>query len=550
MKNNLFIPLLTVFIIFAVWEVYTSFNADMRFILPSPSQIMMRIWSKPDRFWLHSIVTLKEMAGGIALALITSFPLALLMNGWSPMRFIMQPLFVILQCIPMFVLAPIAVLWFGWSYIAIVIPTALMIFFPLTMNVYKGLGSAPEAYLDYFRINQATIWQTFWKLRLPWAAPYIFSGLRVSVAIAGIGAVAGEWAGGQLGLGVLMLESRRATDLDTTFGGLFCLAGLSLAFYSVLLLMEKGITSLYFRNIRRSMLISLIFIVGFNLAGCQNKEDQLGETKMLLDWLPNPNHVPLYAGIEKGIFRKHGIHLNLMKLSDPSETIPFLTTGQTDLALYYMPETCRAIVNGAKISPVGVLIREPLNGIIFRNNETISRLLDLQGKKIGYCGGGFGQSFLNYLLGKNRIVPSEKINVSFDLVGSLGLKKVDAIYGAYWNIEVPHLNSLGISTNYFTMEQLGFPPYYELIVVALTEKVRVNPGLFDGFSKALQESLDWSKSNPEAAFEIYKKANPDKSEETLVWESKAWNVTYPMLSEKQMIQKDIWENFLEWLKEL
>ena len=123
----------------------------------------------------------------------------------------------------MFALAPLMVFWFGWSYKAIVIPTALMLFFPLTMSIYHGFLSIPRDLLDYFTLHQATPWQLFSKLELPWALPHIIAGLRITVAIAGMGAVAGEWAGGQAGLGLLMLESRRGVDLEMTFAALFCL---------------------------------------------------------------------------------------------------------------------------------------------------------------------------------------------------------------------------------------------------------------------------------------------------------------------------------------
>ncbi len=186
-----------------------------------------------------SVITLKEMFAGFFLALLVAFPLAWTMMRYHSSRSLLQPLFIIIQCIPMFTLAPIMVVWFGWGAMAIIIPTALMIFFPLTLNIYQGLRSTPEDLLEFFHANQATAWQTFFKLRLPWSLPHIFAGFRISAAVAGVSAVAGEWAGAQNGLGVLMLESRRNTDLEITFGALFCLTTISTALYLLILYVEK-----------------------------------------------------------------------------------------------------------------------------------------------------------------------------------------------------------------------------------------------------------------------------------------------------------------------
>ncbi|MFQ5729593.1 MAG: ABC transporter permease, partial [Waddliaceae bacterium] len=241
-KNQIFIvPFLAFLCIFGCWEVFSRIYKDLLFVLPSPSNILFCIWERKDRFLFHTLVTLNEMAGGFLVAFLLAFPLAWIMTLWTASRIVLQPIFVVIQCIPMFTLAPIMILWFDWSYTAIVIPMALMIFFPLTMNIYQGLRSTPKHLVDYFRINEATTWQLFVKLQLPWALPNIFSGIRISTAIAGIGAVAGEWAGAQAGLGLLMLESRRAADLEVTFGALFCLTFLSMFLYIIMILLEKRV---------------------------------------------------------------------------------------------------------------------------------------------------------------------------------------------------------------------------------------------------------------------------------------------------------------------
>lgn len=257
------------------------------------------------------------------------------------------------------------------------------------------------------------------------------------------------------------------------------------------------------------------------LSGCQQPETK--KTRMLLDWLPNPNHVPLYFGQERGIFQKHGIDLELLKISDPSESLAFLATRTVDLALYYMPETYMARRRGARLAIVGYLIRVPLNAFIYRRNEGISNIADLHGKKIGYCVGDFNIVLLKKILKENQIVPSALYNVSFDLVGSLALRHVDVLYGAYWNIEGEHLRSLGVENDYFGLDKFSYPTYDELLVISCEGAACSSPDFIAAFRSALQESIDAAIAHPDKAFEAYARANPDKGDKTLEWERRAWS---------------------------
>jgi len=546
MTKKILFPLLALIFIFGFWEFSTYLYKDQILILPAPSAIVSRLMTKSDRFIFHSRTTFYEMVGGFFLALSISFPFGFLMYLFKGARLVLQPLFIFIQCVPMFALAPIMVIWFGWSYTAIVIPTALMIFFPLTISIYQGLSSTPKDYIDYFRINQATAWQIFYKLQLPSSFPHLFSGFKVASALAGIGAVAGEFAGAKSGLGILMLESRRATDLETTFAALFCLTFMSMGFYLLILLLEKIMIKKRFSSSLMSLLVTALSLT---FVGCQNQNvDEKPTTRLLLDWLPNPNHVPLYVGVEKGIFKQHGIDLEIQKIADPSDAIPYVIAGKADLALYYMPDTVRAIDAGIALKPIAILFKEPLNAIIYRDGEGILKPDDLTGKVIGYSVDGSSTAILDHLLEKNNIVPSQMQNVTFDLVSTICTKQVDAIYGAYWNIECEHLNALNQKTKHFDLTSLGYPNYYELIVVAHEGSQQTQDEFTHAFKKAMQESINYSKQHPNEAFSIYLKENLDKSQKTVAWEEASWNKTYPLLASDQDFDPHVTETLRAWLK--
>ncbi|WP_284452574.1 ABC transporter permease/substrate-binding protein [Parachlamydia acanthamoebae] len=546
MVKKTWVPFIAICFLLGSWEFCSRFFSDLLFVLPPPSRILLCIWQKSDRLLFHTGITLKEMAGGFILALLVAFPLAWMMAFWESMRMILQPLFIVIQCIPMFALAPLMVMWFGWSYTAIVLPTALMIFFPLTMNIYQGLLSTPQHLTDYFKTLNATPWQFFFKLQLPASLPHIFAGFRISAAIAGIAAIAGEWAGGQNGLGMLMLQSRRETDLEITFGALFCLTFISSILYLGMAALEKAVKNrkpwrLPFNSLAATALVTIVF-------GCQ-PSPKIKETRLLLDWVPNPNHVALYVGIEKNFFKQRGIDLQILKLHDPSDSLSYLMSGQADLAVYYMVETLQAVQKGAKIAMIGALIEEPLNSLLYRKDDGIRTIEDLNDKIIGYSMDGKSFKSLQSLLKQKKLTPKAMHNVSFDLVSTLATKRVDAVYDAYWNIEVPHLRSLGIETEFFKMSDLGIPPHQELVMIAKEDFIQASSEFVKKFQAAMQEAITYCQQNPKEAFEMYLKANPDKGDKAREWEREAWELTYPILAKSQQIDQAAVNNYRDWLLE-
>jgi NitT/TauT family transport system substrate-binding protein len=521
--------------ILITWEMSVRWMEHPQFIVPAPSRILHCLFQHADRFVFHAKITLIEMLAGFLLALCVAFPIGWAMTRHAFARNVLQPLFIAVQCIPMFTLAPIMVIWFGWSFTAIVVPTALMIFFPLTLSIYRGLHATPVEHLEFFRVNGASAWQTFLKLSLPCAVPQLFAGLRISASIAGVGAVAGEWAGAQQGLGILMLESRRALDLEMTFAALFCIAALSLALYLAVTLLER-IALPPRPSLRKLATASLLVMV----SSCQSS----GDTRLVLDWLPNPNHVPIYAGVEKGFFRDEGIDLEVLKVHDPSDVLSYVTSGMADVGISYMHHTVQAYARGADIHVVGALFKQPLNGLMFRSDSGIESLQDLSGKVIARSVGGVDHLMLEGVLRDHAVEPALVRKVGFDLVTVLGERQADALYGAYWNIEGAQFESLGIATDFLSIQEYGAPHFYELLLVT-----RIHSETFrSGFRRALEKSIAWSKAHPDEAFSIYAKANPDKRTATLAWEQRAWERTHPLLARDQSLDPDVFLTFYEWLK--
>ena len=540
-KSRLSLILLLLLLVF--WEIATHFSSRLLFVLPRPSHVLIALKENHTSLIAHSLFTLKEMVFGFALALFASFPLAWSMMHHPTTRAFLQPIFIVIQCVPMFTLAPLMVIWFGWNEIAIILPTSLMIFFPLTLNIYKGLLATPPPLLEFFQSNGATPWQTLIKLRLPAALPHIFAGLRISAGIAGIGAVAGEWAGAQKGLGMLMLESRRNSDLEITFSALFLLTLLSLSFYASIVFIEKTFFTLPKKKFLNSKLF--LFLLLPLLTCCTQKKET--QTRLLLDWLPSATHVPLYAGIDKGFFAEEGIDLLLQKMHESGGGLAYLNGGKSDLLITHMPSALRAISKGARLKMVGVMIKEPLSCLLYRQNEKIQTAADLSGLNFGYCLGDSDLAFVDYLFNEGHISPKESLHVDVDMVSALSLGRIDFLFGTYWNVEPHQFRALGIETGYFKLNEFGVPNYEELIIVTKEGSLCAQKAFILSFQRALQKSLHFCKQAPEEAFASYVKMNPDKRKKTLTWEKEAWKSTLAVLCSDQSLDPQGLKKFSEWL---
>lgn len=235
MKKKVIVASSIYLIVFLLWIFYASQGSW----LPSPLQVLARGFSGFSALSSHLAFTSKTMLCSLGLAIVISLPLSWVMSKMAWMRLAIQSFFIIFQCLPMFALAPLMILWFGWTQIAVIVPTTLMLIFPLIINFTKGFSAVPIEYEQLFSIHGASEREMFFKLRLPYALPFIFSGLRVAISFSGAGAIAGEWAGAQRGLGVFLQECRRDLDVEGLLVGLFCLLFLTLVFYLALYALER-----------------------------------------------------------------------------------------------------------------------------------------------------------------------------------------------------------------------------------------------------------------------------------------------------------------------
>ncbi|MCY4008068.1 MAG: ABC transporter permease [Rhodobacteraceae bacterium] len=213
-----------------LWQAVVSVTGLPRFILPSPLLVMETWWQNRWLIAEHLLVTAAEVLIGLMIGTALGAATAIQLAASTRMRVLVRPILVFTQALPVFALAPILTLWFGfglWSKIAMAV---LIIYFPVASSFLDGLLRTAPGYLDLARTMQARPIFVLLYVRIPAALPSLASGLRLAAVYAPIGAVIGEWVGASRGLGYLMLLANGRAKTDLMFA-----AVLTLGLFAILL---------------------------------------------------------------------------------------------------------------------------------------------------------------------------------------------------------------------------------------------------------------------------------------------------------------------------
>jgi putative hydroxymethylpyrimidine transport system permease protein len=227
----------------ALWEIFCRIEGLPAFLLPAPSQVLRVALLEAPRILPHAGVTLLEILAGIALALAVAVPLAIAMFASPAWERALAPLLIASQAVPVFALAPLLVVWLGYGLASKVLMAAVIIFFPITVNLLEGFKSCDPAYRVLFRLMGAGFWQRLRRLHWPWALPQFFAGLKVGVSVATIGAVIGEWVGAQQGLGYLMIQSNARLKTDWVFAAILWLSLMGLGLWWLVGCIERRVVA-------------------------------------------------------------------------------------------------------------------------------------------------------------------------------------------------------------------------------------------------------------------------------------------------------------------
>jgi len=238
MKNYLSSVFLIITLLI-LWEI-TARLIDASFILPGPTEIMVKLWDLKRLLVMeHLPVTLLVIMIGLTISILLGVGLAISMNGSKKVERAFYPIIITSQTIPIIALAPIFVLWFGYSIWSKVIVTILITFFPITVSTFDGFRSSSKELKELLLTMGASKKDVFFKLDVPSAMPYFYSGLKVAVPLSVIGAAIGEWLGAQAGLGYFSRRMMTQFDGAGVFAPIILLSILGILFFLIVVFMEK-----------------------------------------------------------------------------------------------------------------------------------------------------------------------------------------------------------------------------------------------------------------------------------------------------------------------
>jgi ABC-type nitrate/sulfonate/bicarbonate transport system permease component len=221
------------------WQIVASLPGVDRLILSSPGETARALGHDRSLLLDNAWVTLEEAVLGLAVAIALGVAAAVGMHLVRPLRDAAYPLLVASQAIPVVVFAPLLVLAFDYGIGPKIVIVALICFFPITVNMLDGLRSTDPDQLKLMRSLGASRGQTLRKVELPGSLPYLFSGLRVAATVSVIGAVFGEWAGAENGLGRLVLLGSQQLETPRTYAGVVILTAMAVALFVLVTLVER-----------------------------------------------------------------------------------------------------------------------------------------------------------------------------------------------------------------------------------------------------------------------------------------------------------------------
>jgi NitT/TauT family transport system permease protein len=237
--QGFFYPFFTLVMLVSATEAIVRVFGIRDFVLPAPTQVFQTLISSWSYLWTNTQPTLFVVSVGFTLSLCTAVPIGILIASSKVMEKFVYPLLVTAQTIPKIALAPMLVIWFGFSATPKLVITVLISFFPMVINTVAGLQAVPQEMLDLAKSSRASRWTTFRKIRWPFALPSVFAGLKIAITLAVIGAIVGEYVGGDKGLGFVLIVAAGRLEMDLVFAAVVILVGIGMTSFYTLAFIER-----------------------------------------------------------------------------------------------------------------------------------------------------------------------------------------------------------------------------------------------------------------------------------------------------------------------
>jgi putative hydroxymethylpyrimidine transport system substrate-binding protein len=274
--------------------------------------------------------------------------------------------------------------------------------------------------------------------------------------------------------------------------------------------------------------------------------------EVMLDWVPNPDHLALYTTLAKGYFKAQGLDVKLQPPSNVTDVAKLVATGNVPLGISYEPDTIIAGASGLPITAVGALVPVALNSIIAPSRSGITSPAGLKGKSVGVSGLASDDAFLKAIASKAGIPLStiKKVNVGANLLPSVVSGKVDSILGGYRNVEAVQVKDQGLNPTVIPVTAAGVPQYDELVIIANSNKLKSDPAyqqIVREFLAGLAKGNALAVSDPSvgiSSMQAVIKGYPINQVKQMV------DVTAPLLKNPisfGQMSAPAWQSFADWM---
>lgn len=234
-------PLLVFILLLVMWEGAARLFDVPAWLLPLPTQIAEEAFTGYSLYASHIMSTITLSVTGYLVGITVGIVVAILLFRIPFLQQAFYPLLILSQNIPVIVLAPLLVIWFGFGMLTKVIVIVLVCFFPVTIAALDGFRQTDRDMLYYLKMIGASNRQIFWKLQWPHSLPSLFSGLKIAATYSVMGAVISEWLGANKGIGVYMTLASSSFKTDRVFVAIVLIMILSLTYFGIILAVEKSV---------------------------------------------------------------------------------------------------------------------------------------------------------------------------------------------------------------------------------------------------------------------------------------------------------------------
>jgi len=307
------------------------------------------------------------------------------------------------------------------------------------------------------------------------------------------------------------------------------------------------------------LLVAIALVAASFSVGCGEKSEPgtavaRDKLTVALDFYANPDHAGIYRAQDDGNFDDAGLDVKLTEPPPDDLSLPLkqAANGQADLAITYEPEVLLAREQGLDVVAVAALVQRPLTSLIYlRDNKKVRNVADLEGRRVATAGIAYQDAFLDSALERAGVDPKSvrRVDVGSNLVKPLLSKRVDAVLGAFWNVEGEQLRLRKERAVVKPVDQIGVPRYDELVLVAGPKRLESKREPIELFLAALRRGTRAAAADPSGTARILRKANPDLERRLTAASLK---VTLPVLNQTGgrpfgYLDPEAWDRFGAWM---